>query len=101
MEINQAAEVIRGVIAEDAEIVFGAAVDPELGDEVKVTVIATGFDAARRSAATSAGDAYGLPSGAQYDAVEDTGGLHPIRPDVIPALDTELPTFLRRSVTAR
>ncbi len=31
----------------------------------------------------------------------DDSRLRPIRPDVIPALDTELPTFLRRSVTAR
>jgi cell division protein FtsZ len=41
MEVNQAAEIIRGVVSPEAEIVFGAALDPDLGDEVKVTTIAT------------------------------------------------------------
>jgi cell division protein FtsZ len=99
MEINQAAEVIRNVIADDAEIVFGAAVDPELGDEVKVTVIATGFDATRRGPLQQEQHEDDVSAASAYD-VEDRR-LHPIRPDVIPALDTELPTFLRRSVTAR
>jgi cell division protein FtsZ len=43
-EINQAAQVIQDVVHPDAEIVFGAAIDATMGDEIKVTVIATGFD---------------------------------------------------------
>ncbi|MGE0057763.1 MAG: cell division protein FtsZ [Dehalococcoidia bacterium] len=43
-EINAAAQVIQDVVHPDAEIVFGAAIDPNMGDEIKVTVIATGFD---------------------------------------------------------
>jgi cell division protein FtsZ len=43
-EVNEAAEVIHGVAHPDANIIFGAVIDDELGDEVRVTVIAAGFD---------------------------------------------------------
>ncbi len=43
-EINEAAEVIRGVAHADANIIFGTVIDESLGDKVRVTVIAAGFD---------------------------------------------------------
>jgi cell division protein FtsZ len=43
-EINEAAEVIHGVAHPDANIIFGAVIDESMGDEVRVTVIAAGFD---------------------------------------------------------
>jgi hypothetical protein len=43
-EMNAAAEIIHGVAHQDANIIFGTVVDDEMGDEVKVTVIAAGFD---------------------------------------------------------
>jgi cell division protein FtsZ len=43
-EMNAAAEIIHGVAHQDANIIFGTVIDDELGDEVKVTVIAAGFD---------------------------------------------------------
>ena len=43
-EMNAAAEVIHGVAHQDANIIFGTVIDDEMGDEVKVTVIAAGFD---------------------------------------------------------
>ncbi len=43
-EVNQAAEIIHGVAHPDANIIFGAVVDDAMGDEIRVTVIATGFD---------------------------------------------------------
>lgn len=47
-EVNEAAEVIANAAHPDANIIFGAVIDDSLGDEVKVTVIATGFDIRRR-----------------------------------------------------
>ena len=44
LEVNEAAEVIHGVAHPDANIIFGTVVDEEMGDEVRVTVIAAGFD---------------------------------------------------------
>ena len=43
-EVNSAAEIIHGVAHQDANIIFGTVIDDEMGDEVKVTVIAAGFD---------------------------------------------------------
>ncbi len=43
-EVNQAADAITRVAHPDANIIFGAVVDDMLGDEVRVTVIAAGFD---------------------------------------------------------
>jgi cell division protein FtsZ len=43
-EVNEAAEIIHGVAHADANIIFGAVIDDEMGDEIRVTVIAAGFD---------------------------------------------------------
>jgi cell division protein FtsZ len=54
-EINEAAQLVSNSAAVDANIIFGAVIDDALGDEVRVTVIAAGFDEARSSrSATSA-----------------------------------------------
>ena len=44
LEINEAAEIIHGVAHPDANIIFGAVIDDEMGDDVRITVIAAGFD---------------------------------------------------------
>jgi cell division protein FtsZ len=44
LEVNEAAEVIHGVAHPDANIIFGAVIDDAMGDEIRVTVIAAGFD---------------------------------------------------------
>ncbi len=48
-EINEAAEIISQSAHPDANIIFGTVVDDTLGDEVRVTVIAAGFDRFERS----------------------------------------------------
>ena len=78
-----AAQIIAEVVDPEAEIIFGTAIDPNLGDEVKVTVIATGF----------------VTQDAR--AVQDER-IRALRPEAMAAVaDTELPTFLRRTVAAR
>jgi len=56
MEVNEASCVIQEAAHEDANIIFGAVVDPQLTGKLKITVIATGFDrkAAGRSAPAAA-----------------------------------------------
>ncbi|MBO9665658.1 MAG: cell division protein FtsZ [Bdellovibrio sp.] len=44
-EVNEATTLITEAAHEDAEIIFGAVIDESMGEEVRVTVIATGFDA--------------------------------------------------------
>jgi cell division protein FtsZ len=102
-EINRAAAVIQQVVSDDAEIIFGAAIDESLGDEVKVTVIATGFESAPQyeepEAFEEEQDPFAeepQPPREQYlprDRGNALGGA--------PEVDTELPAFLRRNVTAR
>lgn len=46
-EINEIATVIRDVVDNDANMIFGAHIDDSLGDEIKVTLVATGFDSNR------------------------------------------------------
>ncbi|MDP1545240.1 MAG: cell division protein FtsZ [Anaerolineales bacterium] len=43
-EVNQAAAIIRETAHPDVNMIFGAVIDPEMGDEIRVTVIATGFE---------------------------------------------------------
>lgn len=43
-EVNEAAKIVEQAADKDANIIFGAAVDESLDDEVRVIVIATGFD---------------------------------------------------------
>lgn len=43
-EVNEAADLIRQSVDSDANIIFGAGIDETLEDEIKITVIATGFD---------------------------------------------------------
>ncbi|MCP4356720.1 MAG: cell division protein FtsZ [Chloroflexi bacterium] len=44
MEINEAASIIRETAHPDANLFFGAVIDDNMGDEVRITVIATGFE---------------------------------------------------------
>ncbi|HEY8117418.1 MAG TPA: cell division protein FtsZ, partial [Actinomycetota bacterium] len=52
-EVNKAADAITRVAHPDANIIFGAVIDDALGEEIRVTVIAAGFDKALTAPATS------------------------------------------------
>lgn len=54
LEVNEASMLITEAAHEDAEIIFGAVIDDNLGDEVRVTVIATGFAQEDRQLASDA-----------------------------------------------
>jgi cell division protein FtsZ len=45
-EVNEASTLIQQAAHEEANIIFGSVIDPSIGDEVRITVIATGFDRA-------------------------------------------------------
>ena len=65
-EVSEASDIIYNAAHEDANIIFGAVVDPAMEGRVKITVIATGFDRARAAQAPSA----------QADKVTPTDLLH-------------------------
>jgi len=58
-EINEAAQLVANSAAPDANIIFGAVIDDALGDEVRVTVIAAGFDEPQGSRTRARTSAYG------------------------------------------
>ncbi|MBO0810105.1 MAG: cell division protein FtsZ [Actinobacteria bacterium] len=79
-EINEAAQLVSNSAAPEANIIFGAVIDDALGDEVRVTVIAAGFDegrgraSSRPSAAASGFRASGTGS-ASWTSSADGSGL--------------------------
>ena len=85
-EVNEAAEIIAQAAHPDANIIFGAVIDDSLGDEVRLTVIAAGFDrfeGDRRDAAS-----LGLRE--QADLVDATGDAVEFSDD-----EFDVPEFLR------
>ena len=60
-EINEAAQLVANSAAPDANIIFGAVIDDALGDEVRVTVIAAGFDEPQSSRPRARTAAYASP----------------------------------------
>ena len=63
-EINEAASLVQDAAHQDANIIFGTVIDDSLGDEVRVTVIAAGFDASSPSRNPVIGAAAGAGAGA-------------------------------------
>ncbi|MEA3374873.1 MAG: cell division protein FtsZ [Chloroflexota bacterium] len=84
-EVNEAASIIKRTAHPDVNLIFGAVVDQEMEDEIRITVIATGFDQTNsRSRTTSRSDGREKPESVEFDA---------------PSFDTddiEIPAFLRR-----
>ncbi len=72
-EINEAAQLVANSAAVDANIIFGAVIDDALGDEVRVTVIAAGFDEQRQGRPASAARVV-RPSGTAATASDGAGG---------------------------
>jgi cell division protein FtsZ len=74
-EINEAASLVSDAAHADANIIFGAVIDDALGDEVRVTVIAAGFDSGRPSTRKDAG----APAAQGSTSSSAAGGLPPYR----------------------
>ncbi|MBZ4687007.1 MAG: cell division protein FtsZ [Clostridiales bacterium] len=75
-EVNEAAEIISAAADPDANIIFGAVIDEKLEEELRVTVIATGFDEKRNIKKE--------PESKDFD-------IKPLNND-----DLDIPAFLRR-----
>ena len=74
-EINEAAALVSQAAHEEANIIFGAVIDDALGDEVRVTVIAAGFDGGmpKRRDGVNASDASRSPQQSQADTRAASG----------------------------
>ncbi|MEU8570529.1 cell division protein FtsZ [Streptomyces pathocidini] len=96
-EINEAAQLVSEAAHPEANIIFGAVIDDALGDEVRVTVIAAGFDGGQPPSknrdkvlgSAPRDDAYssGRPAGSATDTGSrpSFGGLGTVAPREVPA----------------
>lgn len=79
-EISEATSIIQAAAHEDANIIFGAVIDPDMTDQVKITVIATGFDregaepATERATAKTPVDLHQYASWQQEEPLERAAG---------------------------
>ncbi|MDZ4159424.1 MAG: cell division protein FtsZ, partial [Anaerolineaceae bacterium] len=102
-EVNEAATIIRQTAHQDVNLIFGAVIDPNLEDELRVTVIATGFDRAgsRRGAERQLRLGELQPSIQRLQS--PASGEHPFNPPlptefqarVLNTEDLDIPAFLR------
>jgi cell division protein FtsZ len=94
-EVNAAASIIRESADEDANIIFGAVIDESLSDEMRITVIATGFTHESVAAAATANANTVLPPQPRYvqRPVDDLPRpmMGQVRSD-----DLDVPTFIRK-----
>ena len=110
-EVNQAAAIIRETAHPDVNLIFGAVIDPNMGDDIRVTVIATGFDRAsmprralerqpRAEPRRTETPAYMRPteSVSVHADVQSGEAKQAASRDILPPVskdDLDIPTFLR------
>jgi cell division protein FtsZ len=107
MEVNQAAAIIKETAHPDVNLIFGAVIDPNMGDELRITVIATGFDQAGvRSAVVR--EQNNRFDGAHIvrptindmvDSVKERSGELVFEPRVIDPKDLNVPAFIRNRLS--
>ena len=90
-EVNEAAEVVTSAASADANIIFGAVIDKSMDDELRVTVIATGFGQLRRRKRRPTPERVAEPVLASATPTPQQEGFD------IPKEILEVPSFLRES----
>ncbi len=106
-EVNQAAAIIKEGAHPDVNLIFGAVIDPNLGDEVHITVIATGFDSRNMPRRTTANvnsqmDANRQNPAPRVSVAGETRQLQPadFRPVIMDTGDIDIPTFMRKRMNS-
>ncbi len=89
-EVTQISMLIQEEAGDEAEIIFGAVHDPELEEEVRVTVIATGFEYGQEQRNQVLTPNFGVPQQVEVPAMqqEAAGGAGPVNPFVAPSPTT-------------
>lgn len=102
-EVDEAARVVEACADENANIIYGQIVDPEMGDTIRITVIATGFKANNNQAAMdfSRKDNMFAPTtnsytASQHNAPQQSVPLHSTATEPRFADEDYIPDFLKR-----
>ncbi len=102
-EVNQAAALIRETAHPEVNMIFGAVIEPEMGDEVRITVIATGFERTGmpRRITNSRTNSHPMDGRTVNRAMESvsvdaqSGQSAEFKPQTFNTEDLDIPTFLR------
>ncbi len=86
-EVNEAAEIIRQTAHETVNIIFGAVIDPQMEGQIKITVIATGFEASNDQRVVTISSPESVPI-----AVDVRGSVRE---------ELDVPTFIRKGLHQR
>jgi len=105
-EIDEAAKAITEAADSDANIIFGAIIDEAMSGEIKITVIATGFDTDRIKENRPSLGGFHRPAPVQQSPMMNSFSIQPPAPTPMPqmpeeeAVDEELdvPAFIRRKL---
>lgn len=101
-EVNQAAAIIKETAHPDVNLIFGAVIDPEMGDGIRVTVIATGFERTGMPRSVIQRPRPKKEFAAKPREMESVASVRPTRdfqPRAINTEDLDIPTFLRNRVS--
>ena len=103
MEVNQAAAIIKETAHPDVNLIFGAVIDPNMGDDLRITVIATGFDQAGIKSAVQQSQRYDPTRvvqrpmfGESLESANSKTGATIFEPRVIDTTDLNVPAFIRQ-----
>ncbi len=94
-EVNQAAAIIKETAHPDVNLIFGAVIDPNMGDELRITVIATGFEGSGMARRPAARRLRARSEAAQAVAKEEVAPAE-FQPKAFDINDLDIPAFLRR-----
>jgi len=100
-EVNNAAAIIKETAHPDVNLIFGAVVDPDMGEEIRITVIATGFDSKgmpRRMLRSRKMEKAKSTKGDKQGQREDAMSGAELQPASFNTEDLDIPTFLRKRV---
>jgi len=99
-EVNQAAAIIKETAHPDVNLIFGAVIDPSMGDELRITVIATGFERTgiprrlmERTSMPRENESAHIPE--TSDVLAHSGKPSDFQPRTFNTEDLDIPTFLR------
>ena len=97
-EVNEAAGIVSDAVSQDVNLIFGTVIDENLGDTVRVTVIATGFGGDTKASGQSKLDLGADRRPSFLNSTPAGGSSRPSAPSTqAPSSEFDIPDFLKRS----
>ena len=91
-EVDEIVEAIRSAAGTDTNVFWGLVFDPNMEEDIRVTVVATGYENARMPASMN----YPTAQSGAMNAMGSLGNSRPGTPKSAPDMDVDVPAFLRR-----